>query len=114
MNEEPVSERKRPVGADPKTVSVDIPLPPLPVRIAERPIVVRLGKTRKKRVKDLRRGTGKLMDKVRSAVEIVAADLGTEAAGQTLQPVVLVYKERYSAKRRRRGGPQGLCPVCCI
>ncbi len=83
-------------------------------KIAERPIVVNLGSARRKRIKELKNGTGKLVGKVRTAVELVAADLGHDAEGQTLLPVVVLYKEKVSYKKKRRGGPQGMCPFCCV
>jgi|ERR1700728_2840875 len=83
-------------------------------KVVERPVVVSLGSTRRKRIKELKRGTGKLMYKVRNAVELVAADLGQDAEGRKLLPVVVVYREKFPAKRRRRGGQQGMCPLCCV
>ena len=72
-----------------------------PVTEAEvtHPIVVDLGKQRRKRIKDLKRGRGKLMDEVADAVAQVRASLGAAAQGRQLVPVVFVYKQK--GKRRK-------------
>jgi len=64
------------------------------------PIVLDLGKKKKKLIKELKRGEGKLMEDVAQAVEEVRANLGTHASGKDLIPVVIVYER----KRRARGG----------
>lgn len=66
------------------------------------PIVVDLGKTRRSRIKDLKRGRGKLVDEVHDVVTRVRDDLGPAAEGKQLIPVVIVYR-RKAKKRRRRG-----------
>lgn len=61
------------------------------------PIVVDIGKQRRKRVKQLRRGGGKLMDEVHAAIgELRRA--GSISA--TAQPVIVIVRER---PRRMRG-----------
>lgn len=65
------------------------------------PIVVDLGKQRRKRIKALKRGTGKLMDEVALALEQVRSSLGEPDQGRLLVPVVFVYKQ----KRKRAKGP---------
>jgi hypothetical protein len=82
--------------------------------IADRSVVVNLGSAKSKRIKELKRGTGTLVGKVKAAVQLVAADLGPDAEGKTLVPVVVVYKQRLSDKKKRRGGPEGMCPFCCL
>lgn len=71
-----------------------------------RPIVVEVGKASRKAVRRLRRGQGRLADEVRRALESVRANLGTEAAGKELVPVVLVYRK----KRKRKSCGSGLIP----
>ena len=59
------------------------------------PIIVDLGKQRRKRIKDLRKGTGRLMDEVNTCLDELRTS-GTVAANA--QPVVIIVRE----KRRRR------------
>jgi len=68
------------------------------------PIVVDLGKTRRSRIKDLKRGRGKLMDEVQDVMTRVREDLGPTADGKQLIPIVIVYKRKAKKRRRRRGG----------
>jgi hypothetical protein len=64
------------------------------------PIIVDLGKKRRKAVKALKRGGGKLLQEVTQAVDEIRTQLGTEAEGKELVPVVLIYQK----KLRRKGG----------
>ncbi|HEV3057816.1 MAG TPA: hypothetical protein VGY48_06185 [Vicinamibacterales bacterium] len=64
---------------------------------ARAPIVVDLGKQRRKVIKQLRRGDGRLMDEVRNSLEQLRT-AGTIPA--TVQPVIVIVKE----KRRKRSG----------
>lgn len=82
--------------------------------VLERPLVVNLGSARRKRIKELKRGSGKLMDKVKNAVQMVATDLSRETEGQKLLPVIVLYREKEGSRKKRRGGPDGICPVCCV
>lgn len=66
------------------------------------PVVVNLGKVRKKRVKQLKKGRGKLMAEVTDAVAEVVDGLGEDIRGKEVVPVVIVYREKRK-KRRRRG-----------
>ena len=61
---------------------------------AQAPIVVDLGKKRRKAVKKLRGGTGKLMDQVNETLQELR-NAGTIAA--TAQPVIIVVRERRSS-----------------
>jgi membrane-bound lytic murein transglycosylase MltF len=65
------------------------------------PMVIDLGKQRKSRLKDLKRGRGKLVAEVAEVMDRVRAELGPDAANKQLIPVVLVYQKK--SKRRRRG-----------
>jgi hypothetical protein len=61
------------------------------------PVVLELGKQRRKRIKELRRGQGKLMDEVLASIE----ELRTAGAlGADAQAVVVVVREK---KRKLRG-----------
>lgn len=67
------------------------------------PIVVELGKTKRSRIKDLKRGRGKLVDEVQDVMTRVRDDLGPSADGKHLIPIVIVYKRKTKKRRRRRG-----------
>ena len=58
------------------------------------PIIISLGKQRRKRIKDLKRGRGVLMDEVRQTIAQVTGQLGAEATDKVLVPVVLIYREK--------------------
>jgi hypothetical protein len=62
------------------------------------PIIVDLGKQRPKRIKQLKRGRGKLWNEVVDVIEEVSAQLGDEVDGKTIVPVVMVYRKK--SKRR--------------
>lgn len=65
------------------------------------PIVIDLGKKKKKYIKDLKRGRGKLMTEVSEAVNEVRLGLGEDPSNQ-LAPVVLIYQQKRKGKKRRR------------
>lgn len=66
------------------------------------PIVVDIGKKRGKRIKQLKKGRGPLLDEVDAAVDQVKERLGAEADGRVLVPVVIVYRKK---PRRVKGFP---------
>jgi hypothetical protein len=63
------------------------------------PIVVDLGKKKRKELKKLERGEGPLLDEVQEAVAEIATGLGAQAATTELVPVVVVY-----SKKEKNGG----------
>jgi len=65
------------------------------------PVVLDLGKTKRKLIRLLKKGEGDLMEEVAAAVEAVRSNLGAEVEGKVLTPVVIVYERR--ARRRRTG-----------
>ena len=65
------------------------------------PIVVDLGKKKKKQIRDLKRGSGKLMDEVAEVLNRVRDSLGSEADLKNLVPVVVIYRKK---EGKRRGG----------
>ncbi len=65
------------------------------------PIVVSLGKKKKKTIKRLKRGKGPAMSEVNDVIAQVYANLGDHADGKLIVPVVMIYK----AKQRRRRSP---------
>jgi len=65
-----------------------------------RPIIVSLGKKKKKAIKRLKRGVGPTMDEVMDVVDQVQANLGADAADKILVPIVVVYRKK---EKRYRG-----------
>jgi hypothetical protein len=70
------------------------------------PIIVDLGKQRPKRIKQLKRGRGKLWDEVVDVIEEVAVQLGDDVDGNTIVPLVMVYRK----KDKKRKGMNALLP----
>jgi hypothetical protein len=64
------------------------------------PVVLDLGKTKRKSIRALKKGEGELMEEVAAAVEAVRNNLGAEVEGKVLTPVVIIYERR---ARRRTG-----------
>jgi len=60
------------------------------------PIIVDLGKLKKKDIKQLRKGTGKLVDELKSCIEelVVGGSCTADA-----QPIVLIVREKRSVGR---------------
>jgi hypothetical protein len=69
------------------------------------PIVVDLGKAKKKRIRQLKRGRGPLVLEVQDVVNEVSASLGEEGAGKQLVPIVVLYR-----RKQRKGYRGGLFP----
>jgi hypothetical protein len=65
------------------------------------PIVIDLGKVSKKQIRALKDGTGDLVDEVADVMTRVRDELGDDAKGKELVPVVLVYKRK--PRKRRKG-----------
>jgi hypothetical protein len=66
------------------------------------PVVLDLGKTKRKNVKNLKQGRGKLLADIEDAMKEVSTSLGDQADGKQLIPVVLIYRKK--SRRRGRGG----------
>jgi len=64
------------------------------------PVVVDLGKVPRKRVKQLRRGRGPLVGEIEEVVEDVRQQLGDEADGKSVLPIVLLYRSKPKRKKR--------------
>jgi hypothetical protein len=62
------------------------------------PIILDVGKTNRRKLRQMEQGCGPLMGDVQDALTEVTASLGDQADGKQLIPVILVY-----SKRRRRG-----------
>ena len=63
------------------------------------PVLVDLGKAGRKRVRDLKRGKGRLLEKVEDAIEQTVEELGDETKGKTILPIVVVVEKRPKKKR---------------
>ncbi|MCI0398649.1 MAG: hypothetical protein L0332_34170 [Chloroflexi bacterium] len=61
------------------------------------PIIIELGRHRKKHIERLKEGKGELWYEVVDVLEEIKEQLGERAAGKIMVPVILVYE-----KRRRR------------
>lgn len=59
---------------------------------ANPPIVIDLGRQKKKRIKQLKRGRGKLVERVNEAVAQVRSALGPEAQGKEFVPVAVIFR----------------------
>jgi hypothetical protein len=64
------------------------------------PVIVALGKKKRRVIKRLKRGKGPAMDEVMEVLEQVQDKLGSQAEGKILVPVVIIYKEK---QKRFRG-----------
>lgn len=69
--------------------------------IVNAPIVLDVGKAKRRDIRDIKRGQGRLMADVHDAVAEVSATAGEAIDDQQLVPVVLVYRKK---GRRRKGG----------
>ena len=65
------------------------------------PVLVDLGRVKRKHIKRLKRGEGKLVDEVFDVLDEVVATVGDELEGATLVPIVLVYERKPKKSRRR-------------
>jgi hypothetical protein len=63
------------------------------------PVLIDLGKARRNRVRDLKRGKGRLLEKVDDAIEQTVKELGDEAKGKTILPVLVLVEKRPKKKR---------------
>lgn len=62
------------------------------------PVVVDLGKVKRKRIRQLKQGRGPLLDEVDHVVDTVRRNLGDDEAKEIL-PVVILYRRRPKKKR---------------
>lgn len=63
------------------------------------PILIDLGAQKGGKIKDLKKGKGKLWDEVLNVVDETREMLGAEAEGKVFVPVILIYTK----KTRRKG-----------
>ena len=64
------------------------------------PIVIKLGKQRRKRIKQLMKGRGKLMSEVEDIIDEVTEILGEDLEGKTVVPLILVYRQKDKRSRK--------------
>ena len=69
------------------------------------PIIIDLGKVKRKRIKALKKGRGRLVDEVAEVLEEVRASLGDDGAGKQLVPIVMIYR-----RKRRKKKYEGFFP----
>jgi hypothetical protein len=62
------------------------------------PVVLDLGRTKRKLIRALKKGEGELMEEIAAAVEAVRNNLGAEVEGKVLTPVVIIYERRVRRK----------------
>ena len=64
-----------------------------------KPVIVSLGKKKKSRIKKLKRGRGPLLEDVHDTIEDVQIQLGENAKGKVIVPVVMIVKEKPRRKK---------------
>jgi len=62
-------------------------------------VLIDFGKERRSRIKDLKRGKGKLIDKVEDAIEQAVEELGEEANGKEILPVIVIVEKKPSKNK---------------
>lgn len=72
--------------------------------ILNAPIILDIGKARKKNIRDMKRGQGKIMADLQDAMAEVTLSLGDQADGKQLVPVVLLYRKKTRSRRKKGGG----------
>jgi hypothetical protein len=73
------------------------------------PIIIDLGKVKKKKVRQFKEGRGELALEVQQILNETRNNLGSDAAGKELVPIVLVYRQKRGRGGRKRDGG-GLFP----
>ena len=69
-----------------------------------RPILIDLGKIKGKVVRQFREGRGELVGEIQHVLAETRKNLGAEAAGKELVPIVLVYKKKAKRKKSKVSG----------
>jgi uncharacterized protein DUF6200 len=64
------------------------------------PIIISLGRKKKKAIKQLKRGKGNAMDEVMDVIAQVQENLGEQVADKIIVPIVVIYRRK---QRRARG-----------
>jgi len=79
--------------------------------ILNAPIILDVGKTSRRNIRQLARGCGKLSSDVHDAVNEVTANLGEQADDKQLVPVILLYRKKSKKRRRASKATGGLFPA---
>lgn len=66
------------------------------------PIIINLGKKKRKQIKRLKKGKGKLWREVMDVVDEVGEQIEVEGEGPTLVPIILLYRRKDKKWRRAR------------
>ena len=66
------------------------------------PIIVNLGKKKRKQIKRLKNGKGKLWQDVIDVLDEVGEQIDDDGEGKIIVPVILIYKEKPKRWRRAR------------
>ena len=75
----------------------------MPGPILNAPIIMDIGKVKKRDIRDVERGQGKIMGDLQDAMTEVTTSLGEQADGKQFVPVVLVYRRKRRRARRKKG-----------
>jgi len=65
------------------------------------PIIIDLGRKKRRRIKALKRGEGPLMDEAMEVIDDIGVSLGDDAKDKVLVPVILVYSKSRNSRSRR-------------
>jgi hypothetical protein len=65
------------------------------------PIILNMGKQKRKRIKNLMRGKGRLWDEVEGVIDEVSIMLEDELEGKTIVPLIMVYRRKPRRKQSR-------------
>ena len=68
------------------------------------PIIIDLGKVKKKKVRQFKEGRGDLALEVQEVLNETRSNLGADAVGKELVPIVLVYQQKRGRSRKRDCG----------
>ena len=72
------------------------------------PVILDVGKTSRKSIKELKAGRGKLLDDVQHTMAEVTTSMGERAEGKQFVPVVILYRKK---AKKRKGIGRGLLPI---
>lgn len=65
------------------------------------PIIINMGKQKRKRIKNLMKGRGRLWFELEEVIDEVGEVLGDELDGKALLPIVLIYRRKPKRKKMR-------------
>ncbi len=68
------------------------------------PIIIDLGKVKKKKVRQLKEGRGELTLEVQQVLADTRGNLGPDGANKELVPIILVYQRKRGGRKRKGGG----------